>query len=144
MYLFLIVLGLHCCQGFSLVADSGGDSLVAVRRLLIAVASLVVEHRLWGMQASVVLVHGFSSCSLRAPKCGLRSCGTQAQLSPRQVRYQTRVRACVLCIGRQTPNHWMTTEVLVSYVLVHVFSPINNSHVRNSNTNNSYHSNLII
>ena len=32
--------------GFSPVAASGGYSLVAVHRLLIAVASLVVEHRL--------------------------------------------------------------------------------------------------
>ena len=31
-------------QGFSLVAASGGYSLVAVFRLLTAVASLVVEH----------------------------------------------------------------------------------------------------
>ena len=30
----------------SLIAESGGDSLVAVSRLLIAVASLVAEHRL--------------------------------------------------------------------------------------------------
>ena len=41
------MLGLHCCSGFSLVAASGGYSLVAVCGLLIAVASLVVEHRLW-------------------------------------------------------------------------------------------------
>jgi len=36
VYFFLPVLGLHCCAGFS---------LVAVHELLIAVASLVVEHR---------------------------------------------------------------------------------------------------
>ena len=41
MWLFLAVLGLHCCMGFSLVAASGDPSLVAVRRLLVAVASLV-------------------------------------------------------------------------------------------------------
>ena len=45
-YLFLAVLGLFCCVGFSLVAASGGYSLVAVLRLLIAVASLVAEHGL--------------------------------------------------------------------------------------------------
>ena len=38
----------------SLVAVSGGRSRVAVRRLLTAVASLVVEHRLQGVRASVV------------------------------------------------------------------------------------------
>ena len=46
IYLFLAVLGLHCCAGFSLVAASGSCSLVAVGRHLIVVASLVAEHRL--------------------------------------------------------------------------------------------------
>ena len=46
MYLFVTVLGLCCCTGFSLLAVSGGCYLVAVCRLLIAMASLVVEHRL--------------------------------------------------------------------------------------------------
>ena len=44
--LFWVVLCLHCCMGFSLPAASRGYSLVAVHRLLTAVASLVVEHRL--------------------------------------------------------------------------------------------------
>ena len=38
-YLFLAVLGLHCCSGFSLVVASGRYSLVAV-------ASLAVKHGL--------------------------------------------------------------------------------------------------
>ena len=42
---FLIVPGLRCSVGFSLVVASRGYSLVEVCRLLIAVASLV-EHRL--------------------------------------------------------------------------------------------------
>ena len=46
VYLSLAVLGLYCCMGFSLVAVSRGYSLVAVHGLLIAVASLAVEHRL--------------------------------------------------------------------------------------------------
>ena len=41
----LAALGLGCCVGFSLVAERGA-TLVAVCRLLIAVASLVAEHRL--------------------------------------------------------------------------------------------------
>ena len=45
-YLFLTVLSLHCCMGFSLVVASKSYSPVAVRGLLIVVASLVVEHRL--------------------------------------------------------------------------------------------------
>ena len=42
--LSLAVLGLCCCTGFSLAVEIRGYSLVVVYRLLIAVASLVVEH----------------------------------------------------------------------------------------------------
>ena len=49
MYSFLTVLGL-CCTGFSLAGASKGYSLVAVRGLLIVLASLVAQppHRLSG------------------------------------------------------------------------------------------------
>ena len=43
-YLFSTVLGLSCCVGFSIVVASGGYSQFVVQGLLIAVASLVVEH----------------------------------------------------------------------------------------------------
>ena len=46
IYLFLAVPGLYCCSGFSLVVASRAYSLVAVRGLLTAVASLVAEHGL--------------------------------------------------------------------------------------------------
>ena len=47
MYLlFLAVLGLGCCVGFSLVAVSRGYSPIVEHGLLIVVASLVAEHRL--------------------------------------------------------------------------------------------------
>ena len=46
IYLFMAVLGLHCCvRGFSSCGERGLLFLV-VRGLLIAVASLVAEHRL--------------------------------------------------------------------------------------------------
>ena len=45
-FLFLAVLDLHSCMGFSLVVASGGHSLVVVLGLLIAVISLFVEHGL--------------------------------------------------------------------------------------------------
>ena len=45
-------------RGFSLVAASEGHSLVAVGKFLIAVASPIAEHRLWGTQVSVVSTHG--------------------------------------------------------------------------------------
>ena len=44
-YLFMTVLGLCCCTGFSLLSASGGSSLVVVCGLLIEVAS-IVEHGL--------------------------------------------------------------------------------------------------
>ena len=48
IYLFLAVLGLRCCmQSFSSCGERGrGLLFVAVRGLLIVVASLVVEHGL--------------------------------------------------------------------------------------------------
>ena len=58
IYLFLAVLGLRCCMGFSLVAASRGYSLVTVRGLLIVAAFLVVEHTLWGTWASVLQLWG--------------------------------------------------------------------------------------
>ena len=39
--LFLTVLGLHCCVGFSLAGESKGYSLVVAHGLFIAVASPV-------------------------------------------------------------------------------------------------------
>ena len=50
IYLFLAVLGLCCCAGISLVAESGSYSPVAVHGLLMVVASLVAEHRLQGSE----------------------------------------------------------------------------------------------
>ena len=43
--LFLAVPGLHCCGRFSLSAVSGSYSTAVVHRLLIAVTSLIAEHR---------------------------------------------------------------------------------------------------
>ena len=68
IYLFLAVLGLHCCTGISLLAASGGYSLVAMLRLLIAVASLVAEVLGYLGSSSFgswALEHRFSSCDTR-------------------------------------------------------------------------------
>ena len=51
IYLFWAMLGLRCCASSSLVAMLG---------LLVAVASLVAEHGLWGCA-------GFRSCGVWAP-----------------------------------------------------------------------------
>ena len=46
LFIYLAVLGLRCCAGFSLIMASGGYPLVAVQRLLLVVASLIVERGL--------------------------------------------------------------------------------------------------
>ena len=78
IYLFLAVLGLCHFAGFSLVVASEGYSPVAVRGLLIAVASLVAKHRLTGTQPSVTALCGLHSRSSRAPELRLSTCGSWA------------------------------------------------------------------
>ena len=46
LYLFLAVVGLHCCADFSLIAVSRGCSLTVASRLLIWMTSLGVERGL--------------------------------------------------------------------------------------------------
>ena len=46
IHLFLTLLGLHCCAGFSLVAVSWGYFLALTCGFLHVMASLVAEHRL--------------------------------------------------------------------------------------------------
>ena len=76
--IILAALGLCCCTGFSPVAASRGYSLVAVPGLLSALASLVAEHRLQGMQAPGVVAQGLSSRGSWALEHRLSSCGAQA------------------------------------------------------------------
>ena len=68
--------------GLSLVVASGGYSLVVAHRLLIAVASLFVKHRLQGAQAS-------SSCSMRAQQLWLRGLAAPWHVGSSQSRDQT-------------------------------------------------------
>ena len=60
-YSFLAALGLHCCT-VDFLQLWQGYSLVVVLGFLIAVACLVVELRLEGTGALVVVAHGRSSC----------------------------------------------------------------------------------
>ena len=63
---FLSVLGLRCCvRAFSSCGERG-LLFVAVRGLLIAVASLCCGARAVGARASVVVARGLSSCGARA------------------------------------------------------------------------------
>ena len=65
-YSFLAALGLCCCVwAFSTCGDWGPLSR-SMHWLLIAVASLVVEHRLEGSRASVVAARGLSICGTLA------------------------------------------------------------------------------
>ena len=76
-YLFLAALGLRCCARAFSSCREWGLLLVAVRGLLIAVASRCGARAL-GARASVVVARGLSSCGLRALECRLSSCGAQA------------------------------------------------------------------
>ena len=69
-----------CAGGFSLVVASEGYSLAEVCRLLIAIASLVAEHRLSGARATVVGACRLSSCAFWALKHRLNSCGALVSL----------------------------------------------------------------
>ena len=53
---------------------------IAVGKLLTAVASLAVEHGLWGTRASVVAAHGLIRCDSWSLEHRLCSCDTQAYL----------------------------------------------------------------
>ena len=77
----------------SLVAASRA---ISSRGLLVVVASLVVEHRLYSA-GSVIVLH-----RLKCPAaCGI---------------LLTRDGTCVPCIGRQIPNHWITREVPIPFL----------------------------
>ena len=67
-------------HGPSLVAVTGGYSLSPVYGLRNAGSSLVVEHRLQGIQTSAVVARGLSSCGSQALEHRLNSCGTWASL----------------------------------------------------------------
>ena len=92
MYLFWLCWVFIAACELSVVAASGGYSLVGMHPLLIVVASLVAEHRLLGMRAQS-LWHTESSW--------------------------TRDRTHVPGIGRWILNHWTTSEVpSVSFLIV--------------------------
>ena len=65
-------------RGLSLVAASGGLLFVAVLRLLIAVASLVLEHGLQACRLQYLWHGGLSSCGSWALERRLSSCGALA------------------------------------------------------------------
>ena len=131
MYLFYFgaVLGLHCCVGFSLVAASRGCFLVAMCWLLIAVASLVEGHRLWGAWAewmcppgSTLVVHGLS-CSAACgifPGQGLNSCLLLWQVDSLPWIHQGRP-GVVCCSSQSTLIHKHYSRKIGLSLLIHFF-----------------------
>ena len=99
----MAVLGLCCCTGFLLIAESGGYSLVVFPRLLIAVAFLVVARGRMG----------FSSCDMWAQLLWLTGSRPQAQslwhegsTAPQHMGSSwIRARTWDSCIGRQILYH---------------------------------------
>ena len=80
--------------GLSLIAASWGYSW------LHCVASLAAEH-------------GLSSCGYWTLALGFSSCDAWALVAPGYLgSSQTRDQSCVPCIGRRTPIHHATREVL--------------------------------
>ena len=63
-----------------------------------------------------------NSCSLCTLECLLSSCGTQDLVSPQHVESTwTRDQTHVPCLGRQTPIHCLTREVLFFYFWLLIF-----------------------
>ena len=81
MRIFLALLSLRGCAGFSLVLVGGGYSRVAAHKLLAAAASPVAERGLWGSQALTAGAHGLSCSVARGifPDQGLNTCLVHGQ-----------------------------------------------------------------
>ena len=117
--LFLAALGLRCCARAFSSCGKQGLLFVAVRGLLIAVASLVVEHGLQACGLQQLWRVDFSSCGVWAQQLWLVGSRARAQ----QLWHTglvalwlvgsswTRDRTCVPCIGRQIFNHCTTRQV---------------------------------
>ena len=95
--------------GLCLAVENRGCPPAAGHGLLIAVASLVVEHRLWPV--------GFSRCGSRALECGLSSCGAWTQLLHSMWNLpRPGINQCPLHC-RWTLNHWTAREAPPLYIL---------------------------
>ena len=88
---YLVILGLHCYMRAFSSCDDQGLLFSAMPRLLIAVASLVVGHRLWS----------------RVSSCGAQALAALQHLESSWARDQTQFP----CIGRGILTHWTTREV---------------------------------
>ena len=78
LFLFLAALGLCCCTRAFSSCGERGLLFVAVRGLLIAMASLCCGARALGTRASVLVALGLRSCGLWNLEHRLSSCGARA------------------------------------------------------------------
>ena len=76
IFLFLAVMGPHCCAGLFSSCNDWGLLFAAVSGFLLAGASLVAMRSLEGARALAV---GLSSCGFQALEHRLNSCGVQAE-----------------------------------------------------------------
>ena len=120
MYLFISRVGSSLLCGLSLSVESRSCSQVVMLGLLIAVSSLVAEHGLQGVQASVVSAHELSICDYQALEHSLKSCGAWPcalwHVGSSQIRGQT----CVSCTGRWILYHWATREAQSLWIFKNV------------------------
>ena len=111
IYLFLAALALRCCARAFSSCGERGLLFVAVLRLLIAVASLAVEHgvqarglqQLWHMGSVVV--------ARRLQSTGSVVVAHRLSCSAARGSSRTRARTHVPCIGRRILNHCTSREV---------------------------------
>ena len=107
IFYFWLLLGVRCCMRAFSGCDEQGLPFVAVCRLLIAVASLVVEH---GLQA-----RGLQQLWLMGPRAQAQQLWHTGLAVPRHVGFSgTRARTRVSCIGRWILNHCATREAPTS------------------------------
>ena len=110
IYLFLAALGLCCCaQAFSSCGE-WGLLLVAVRGLLIAVASLVAEH---GLQAP-----GLQQLWLVGSRAQAQQLWCMHLVALQHVGSSgTRARTRVPCTGRRILNHCATRDAIIFFLI---------------------------
>ena len=104
IYSFMAALGLRCCVRVFSSCGERGLLFAAVRGLLIVLASLVVEHRLWARGLQQLWLVGSRGQGQQLWCMGL--------VAPRHVGSSwARARTRVSCIDRRTLNHCATREV---------------------------------
>ena len=104
IYLFLAALGLRCCAWAFSSCSERGMLFVVVRRLPVAVASLVAEHGLQACRLQQLWLAGSRVQAQQLWRTGLvalRHVGSS----------RTRAQTHVPCIGRWILNHCATREV---------------------------------